>query len=185
MSWVSEKDRLEKIAHEFDPAIRLVTKDSWFWKALAWLLFIVTFGATSRTRFLERFATTIGPVMGFPAVWTAAQVEALLPHEGRHVYHARVLGFYIHPWIGLPLYFILYILVPIPVGFSICRALFELDADRASWLYWYRKGVWDAHMVRARAQAFATTVAGSAYGWSLPGPLVRWLFGRAAEKVIA
>lgn len=185
MSWLADKERLQIEARKFDPAVRLTTKNGWFWAALAWLLFILTFGKFKREDFLTQFATTIGHVQAYPEGWNVDTVERVVVHESRHTFQARVCGFGIHPMVGLPVMAVLYGLVFFPTLLAVLRTWFELDADRAVWRSGLSKGVMNADMVRWRAQVFAETVSGPAYFWSLPRSLaVRW-FLRAAEKVIA
>lgn len=184
MGWTSDKERLEELAHDIDPAIRLTTKNGWFWKAIAWILFIITFGRFKREMFLEEFATTIGPIQAYPEAWSAAQVEGALPHEGRHTRQARAFGLFLHPWVGLPPMAVAYLLLPLPMGFAVCRAWLELDADRCRWRVMLAQGAEPDH-VRERAASFAETVSGAAYAWSMPAADIKAWFLGEAEKVIA
>jgi hypothetical protein len=184
MSWTKDKERLEKLAHSIDPAVRLSTKNGWVWKAISWILFVVMFGQFNRESFLNRFATTLGPVQGYPEGWSATQVEHTLIHESRHTRQARAFGLFIHPWVGLPLMFLAYVLLPLPAGLAVFRAWLELDADRYRWRLLLKRGV-PASDIRARAAGFADTVSSAAYGWSLPASWTRKWFLKEAEKAIA
>jgi hypothetical protein len=185
MSWTIERDRLQAEARRLDPAIRLTTKNHWFWGAIAWLLSILTLGKFKREAFLTRFATTLGHIQAYPEGWDVAAVERVLIHESRHSRQARFCGFGIHPAIGLPLMAVLYLLLPLPTILAVFRLWFELDASRAFWRHALANGTMDAATVRWRARSFAETVSGSVYFWSTwRGLAVRW-FGREAEKVIA
>lgn len=185
MSWTDDRERLQAEARKLDPAIRLTTKDSRFWRMLAWILFILSFGKFRREDFLTLFATTLGHVQAYPREWGTASVERVMVHEGRHSWQARICGFGIHPVAGLPLMAVLYGLLPLPALLAVFRAWFELDADRAYWRHGLTNGTMDATGVRRRAQSFAETISGSAYLWSVwRGLAVRW-FMRAADKVIA
>jgi hypothetical protein len=184
MSWILDKERLQAEARKLDPAIRLTTKDSWFWRMLAWLLFILSFGKFKREDFLTLFATTLGHVQAYPKEWETASVERVMIHESRHSWQARVCGFGIHPMVGLPLMAFLYGLFPFPTLLAVFRLWFEMDADRAYWRHGLVNHTMDAAEVRRRAQSFAETVSGPAYFWSVWRGFAVWLFMRAAEKVI-
>ena len=185
MSWLIEREQLQQEARQFDKAVRLVSKNSWFWKAIAWVLFIVSFGQFNRDSFVNSFGTTIGHIQAYPESWTAAKVRALLPHEGRHTFQARVCGFGIHPMVGLPIMFLLYIFLVFPIYLAFFRLWFELDADRAAWRYALSKGTTAVNSIRLRAVGFAELLCTSAYTWTAPRKLAIWWFSRAAEKVIA
>jgi hypothetical protein len=185
MSWVTEKERLQDQVRVLDPAIRLTTKNGWFWKALAWLLFVLTFGQFKREAFLTNFATTIGHIQAYPEEWDAVTVERVMWHEGRHTRQMRVCGFGIHPMAGLPIMGVLYGLVPFPVLGAFFRAWFELDADSFAWRHALATGSMNAATIRWRAQAFAETISGPAYFWSVWRGLAVWWFVRKAEQVIA
>ena len=184
MSWTDDWRELEETARKIDPAIRLTTKNGWFWKAIAVILFILSFGTFKRERFLESFATTIGPVQAYPESWSTTQVRHTIIHEGRHTRQARAFGFGIHPWAGIPFMLLVYGLLPLPAGLAVFRAWLELDADRYRWRILLKEGV-SPEAIRRRARSFAETVSSSAYLWSLPAAwTVKW-FAAEAEKAIA
>jgi hypothetical protein len=184
MTWTGDKERLEKLAKGIDSSVRLTTKDSWFWKAIALILFLITLGQFKRERFIKSFATTIGPIQAYPSTWPAGSVERVLVHESRHTQQARKFGLGIHPWVGLPFMAIFYLLLPLPVFFAVFRCWMELDASRFSWRHMLKNGAPD-HWIRYKADSFAKKVSGAPYAWSLPRSwAVKWFKGEA-EKVIA
>ncbi len=185
MSWLMEKETLQEKARKFDQSIRLTSKNGLFWRVVAWLLFIVSFGKFKRESFLENFATTIGHVQAYPASWPTASVERVMVHESRHTRQARVCGFGIHPAVGLPLMAVLYGLLPLPSLLALARLWFELDADKAYWRFALANGSLGPDDIRRRAESFATTVAGPAYFWSTWPSFARRLFAKEAEKVIS
>jgi hypothetical protein len=180
MSWVVEKCKYERIAQAIDPAVRLVTKDGWYWKVIAVLLTIVTFGKMNYKRFLNDYATTIGPLQGYPRHWPALSAR-LLVHEARHTQQARWFGLWIHPWVGLPLYGILYLLLFFPLGLAFFRWRFEIDADKASYRWMLENDCSAAH-IRIRAQQFGEKVCSGHYGWAWPRGASA--FVKAANSVI-
>jgi len=185
MSWTADRERLQAEVRKLDPAIRLTTKNSWFWKVLAWILFIMSFGKFKYKDFLTRFATTLGHVQAYPKEWNTASVERVMIHESRHSWQARICGFGIHPIVGLPIMAILYGFLLFPVLLAVFRVWFELDADRAYWRYGLANRTMSADGVRWRAQSFAETISSPAYMWSIWRRFAVWWFGRTAEKVIA
>jgi hypothetical protein len=182
--WLGERARLEALARAIEPSVRIQTKDGAHWRALAWLAAVATGGGISRRTFLEDYATTLGPLHGYPAGWSAERVEATLVHEARHTRQARWCGLGLHPWLGMPLFAALYLALPLPVGLGLARLLFELDADRAGWRHALAAGA-TPDAVRARAREFAGRVCSGHYGWPVPRRLGTALFARAAERVIA
>ena len=184
MSWTKDRVLLEGEARRFDSSITLHTKDGWFMKICATLLLLVTFGKMKQERFQENFATTIGPRLYFPRSWTTSQVEWTLPHEARHVKQARWCGAGIHPWVGLPIFGILYLFIILPIGGAIFRAWAERDALKTELQYKLSKGVWVPSQALQRATDFGKTVCSSSYAWSIPA---RWgvpWFEEAATQVI-
>jgi hypothetical protein len=183
-SWTGERARLEGLARGIEPSVRLQTKDGRLWRALATLAAVATLGGISRRRFLEDLATTLGPLQGYPAAWSAERVEAILVHEARHTRQARLCGLGLHPWVGLPLFALLYLALPLPLGFAWLRLFFEIDADRACWRHALSRGA-PPEEIRARARSFGRIVCSGAYGWPVPARLGLRAFERAAERVIA
>lgn len=181
MSWIDRKSEYEAIARKIDPSAKLVTKDAWPWKVLAVLVTAVTFGGMTYRRFLDDYATTIGPIQGYPRQWPILSARIIV-HEARHTQQARWCGLWIHPWVGLPLFGLLYIAVFLPIGFAFFRWRFEIDAELASYRYQLRHKTPPSE-IRARAKRFGPVVCGGDYGWS-------WIIGgvagfeSAAEKAI-
>ena len=181
--WLAERERLAALAREIEPSVRLQSKDGRLWRALASLAAAATLGGISRRVFLEHYATALGPLHGYPAAWSAERVESLLVHEARHTRQARWCGLGLHPWLGLPLFALLYLAIPLPMGLGLGRVLFELDADRAAWRHALRRGA-PPDAIRARAREVAARVCSGHYGWPLPRRAGVALFAAAAERAI-
>jgi hypothetical protein len=108
--------------------VRVVVKAGWFWSTLHYLVLVVTFGGNRE--FLKRYYTTIGPVIGVPQGWettSAIHRYAVLSHERVHVGQFRKGGLG-NAWIGILPVGILYLLLPLPIGFAYFRWLFERTA---------------------------------------------------------
>lgn len=192
----------QTLAAEQDAAAIIVSKSHWLWTAL-WVGFIlITLGlgaiGMSRRRFIEEFATTIGPWVGIPEGWlrTDSASPSVIVHEsGGHVKQFAFAGWFI-PIIGwffgrkvraaagaLPM-LLVYGVVVFPIGLAICRLLLEIDAEKAAWRWELKQGA-SAEGVLLRARDFGETVCGPAYLWSWPrflGGVA--LFERAARGVI-
>ena len=112
-SWTNDRDRLLSLAKSVDSSVILTTKDGFFWKAISWILFIISFGKQSRKTFLTIFATTIGPIQAYPKEWSVQSVEFVVVHESRHTKQFRWFGFGLSPWVGIPFMFIFYIFLKI------------------------------------------------------------------------
>lgn len=188
-TWTVDRERYQNLAASIDRAVRVTTKDGWFWRALAWLLFLISFGNFKRERFLTGFATTIGPVQAYPREWPDLN-EGLIVHESHHTKQARWFGLFIHPWLGLPLFGLLYLLLPFPILLAYFRYRFELGADKARWRYELGKAdtLWERERVKSNITASAERRAKTLSGWSYivawPRPLASWGYRRAATKVI-
>lgn len=184
MSWTADRVRLQAVAHQIDKSVRLYTKDNWFCKLLAAVLMVITFGGMKYRVFLENFATTIGPLQFYPAAWSTETVERVVIHESRHTRQARWFGLWIHPWVGLPLYAVLYLLLFLPIGLAFFRCYFEMDAMRFELRECFKKGIYSKEQVLERGTRFGNTVCSGKYGWALPKTWGVGMFERAAEEVI-
>ena len=183
MTWVNQADVLSSAARRIDPAVTLTTKDGVFWRALAYVLPIVTAGGMSRRTFLHDYATTIGPIQAYPRQWSAEMVRRLLVHEARHTRQFRWFALGLNPWLGVPLMGLCYALFPLPLGFAYVRYRLELDADVADWRVRLAQGE-SPSVIRQRAVSFGGRVASGAYGWAWPR---RWClkgFCSAADREI-
>jgi hypothetical protein len=190
MSWVNDKSRYEQLAKSVDSSVVLVTKDYWFWKALAWLLLIISFGQFKREKFLTRFATTIGPIQAYPSEWSTLS-EGIIVHESHHTKQARWFGFLIHPWVGLLPMALFYLFLPLPILLAYFRYRLELGADKARWEHTLAQAQtqWEYHRqvsnIKSHAERRAKTLSGWSYIVSWPRPLALWGYRRASKKVIA
>lgn len=181
MSWTKQKQRLQKFAQQYDKSIILVTKNSWFWHALAAIL--AFFHIQTKEQFLKHYATTIGPVQAYPEEWLVSSVEETLVHESEHTHQCRMFGFMIHPWVGLPFMGIFYLLIFFPILLAYARYRMELGAEKVR-LEWMLDNNIPTIGVLTRAEHFAEAVASWRYGKSMPSTIVHRGFRKMAEKII-
>ena len=144
---------------------RVVEKKGWFWKALHYVVMVVTFGGNRE--FLTRYYTTLGGTIGYPKGWEKSSLEsriAVLEHELVHIKQCKKFGLG-NVWLGLPLYTPLYLLFPLPVGLAYFRWRFEREAY--------------AHGIRCRLKMepelydklidhAVNELTSGAYGWTWP-----------------
>jgi hypothetical protein len=197
MSWVIEKFRYEKIAHEIESAVTLKTKDHWFWTGLWVFLVVISFGLyalkMSLRDFLEKWATTIGPIQGYPREYSRLS-RRLLVHEARHTWQCIVAALFVPvfgwvPWrrwrayVGLLPMGLVYGLLPFPVLICYGRYRLELDADISRWR-WALENRYGPEEIRSHAARRVNTVGGSAYFYPWPKFLVRRGYTKASERVI-
>lgn len=163
----------------------IVKKRGLFWKVLHVAVAICTFGANRN--FLKGYYTTIGPCIGVPEGWeerSAESRQAVLEHELEHIEQCQSFGFG-NAWVGLPLYTIFYLLLPLPIGFAYFRWRFERKA--------YRRGIetrlvgkkgHERTVLRNRLIDHAVEQLSSGkYGWTWPFPKsVRWYFEEKVSK---
>lgn len=174
MRWELRHRELTLYARQFDPAVRLLPHSHpLFWFALLFAPWIPR----------GRFALTMGPCIGIPGEWSVDRARRALPHEGAHVRQHRWCGLGIHPWLGLPLMFMLYGLLFFPIGLAYFRYRLELGAEVSAWKTHLREGTLTETDVAERAHEFSATVASWAYLRPWPRGLVRRGFLRAASRV--
>jgi len=167
--------------------IRLVVKDTWFWKAIHYILVVLTFGGNRE--FLDGFMTTIGPVIGVPKKWLELPKMdfyqfAGIHHEKVHVDQFRKVGFG-NAWLGIVPGFFWYILFPIPIGFAWGRWVWEREAYLAD-MKWRREHGENEDRLAKRLDHVVVMLTGGNYGWTMPfkGYVRRWFAARLeAHKV--
>ncbi len=139
--------------------VKIVRKDEhWFWRALGWLVMVVTFGQNKS--FNTTFTTTIGHTIGVTPSWDtfsdARKVE-ILTHELVHVDQFKK-----YTPVGMG---VLYLLFFLPIGLAYFRYRFEREAYVAG----FRR-------VLARDPSQRSTLidhgveqcCGANYGWAWP-----------------
>jgi hypothetical protein len=146
---------------------KIVIKEGWFWKTLHYIVMIVTFGGNRN--FLEGYYTTIGPWVGVPKDWESRGHlgrAAVLEHESIHIKQCKKFGLG-NVYLGLPLYTILYLLLPLPFGFAYFRWRFEREA------YTHGINFRIRHRPDERTRLIENAVielSSGRYGWTHPFP---------------
>ena len=187
-SWIDNRQQYEAFAYTQHTAAVLVTKDAWPWKVVA--AFAALF--VGYRSFLTEWATTFGPIMGYPKRWLQLSYR-LLVHECEHSAQCEMLGWLVpvigwffgrkvRTWAGFPIFALLWATGGLPIGFCPGRFFLERGADRVSWRWMLQNGS-TPDQIRARGMDFAAKVCGRQYGWSM---IVggKWLFRRAIEAEI-
>ena len=153
------------------PRLRLIDKgQSRLCKVIDGALRVLTAGG--QARFMTAYVTTIGARIYLPSEWSTrspADRYCVMRHEAVHLAQFRRLGL-----VGMTL---LYVLLPLPVGFAAGRAWIEWEA--------YRETVIATWQVHGREAAASTALkadivrrfTGPDYGWM-------WLRGKTIEGAL-
>ncbi len=144
---------------------KIVDKKGWFWKTIHVLVVIFTFG-TNRN-FLRGYYTTIGPWIGVPEGWEKRSLAgriAVLEHELIHVKQCAKFGLG-SAIVGLPLYTLFYLLLPLPIGLAYFRWRFEREA--------YAHGInvrikIEPHRRQDKIDSAVKQLTTGLYGWTWP-----------------
>lgn len=156
-------DLLDSLRVEF-PKFKLVPKaESTFMRALYYVLMVLTLGAQST--FLTTYTTTIGYTIYVPTQWdgwSETKKLGILRHERVHLRQSR-------KW-SIPLYSLLYVLVPLPIGLAYFRMKFEKEAYAESIRAAYEKVGSDAIKSPLYREAMISYFTTGAYGWMWPFP---------------
>lgn len=172
-------NELNEFAKTLDSSAKVLIKDD-----SPFMKFLNFFVRVFNKSFMTRYTTTICNRVYVPRSKIGQDLRELMVHEvGGHVRQCRWCGAGIHPWIGFPIYLILYLLLFFPLGLAPFRYLFERGADAKMWA-WALKNGQTPDNIRARAKSFAQTVAGWDYFKPWPATWVFNGFMSRVEKVI-
>lgn len=160
---------LEEIRAEF-PGFKIVPKaHSLFMRVVGVVLWVLTFGA--QRSFMVEYTTVIRYTVYTPEAWERWPdhlKESLLRHERVHMRQCRRYTF--------PLYTLLYLFVPLPLGLAYYRAKFEKEAYAETMrLAYQRYGQAILHSKTYRQNILRQFTTGK-YGWMWPFPkaMERW-----------
>jgi len=211
MSWTDNKANYQDIARSYHPGAKLVDKSSWFFKLLAlfaapfvgyshWLehyaLAIGPVQAYPSQWGDLKIGTIIHEcrhsyqceVLGWLTPLVVALFGLLLPWTWCWIPLAAASllilpwGRTWRTWAGLPLFLVLYFTVLLPIGLSVFKCWFELDANRAHWRHMLAQGH-SAKEVLIHAAGKSKSVNGKGYGYALPWLGRKW-FMWAANRTI-
>lgn len=145
---------------------RVVIKEGFFWTLLHYVVLIITFGGNKS--FKTGFVTTIGPIIGVPKSWEGSpphtSKDITIAHELVHVEQFKKCGLG-NAWLGIPIMLVLYIGLPLPIGFAWTRWMLERRAYLANVLLTKQHYGKLAAEVESR-RAVKTLFSGN-YGWTL------------------
>jgi hypothetical protein len=156
-------DFIQELKKEF-PNVHVVLKTNWFWKLLAKLLYVVTFGKNKV--FLTDYVTTIGPYIGVPVTWPDRADNSrvfVLKHERIHLRQQKKLGLG-SIWVGLVPWGISYLLLPLPLGFAWCRYYYERAAYAES--IRVARELWGEISAKNVLENAVHELSGPAYAWA-------------------
>lgn len=168
---------MAEIRSEF-PSFRIYYKrSSRFMRAVELFLRIISFGQIRA--FFTEYVTTIGSTVYVPDGWRSMSETnryIILRHERVHMRQAR-------KW-SLPLFAFLYLLVPLPAFFAVCRMRFEMEAYGET-----MRAVAEVRGVHSiRTEAFRQYIFDQfkkpAYLWmarGIPGIVENWYYGLVRE----
>lgn len=169
---------LDEILQEF-PKFKLVRKaDSRFMWLLSKILLVLTFG--SQKSFMSDYTTVIRYTVYTPEAWDLWPVyskESLLRHERIHMRQSDKYTF--------PLYMVLYLLVPFPLGLAYYRAKFEKEAYTETMRLAYVRHGQSILYSETYRQHFLKQFTTGRYGWMWPflKPMDDW-YWKAVDDIV-
>jgi hypothetical protein len=160
---------------------------------VAWGLFVVSIGRIQRERFLQQYATTLGPIQAYPRHWLRIPPD-LLAHETRHTHQFQVAGWFVpivgwlgpsvRVWVGAIPMAIVYGTFPLPAFFAWGRFQLELDAESFAWKLGLEQGWLTPGEVRQRAGWAAQQIAGWMYLKAWPRRWAARAYAHRADQII-
>lgn len=172
--------RLDKLCHELHrefPTLAMEWKRArWYWRFLHWVVLIVSFGGNRE--FNDRYTTTIGMLIGWSdKKWKVIQllltenmpqakrtyledrVWSTIQHEREHLRQFRRYS--------VPVMFLLYVFVFLPIGLAYFRARFERVGFAMTLRCWFVLDRKWAENPEAR-KWWISRFTGGAYAWAWP-----------------
>lgn len=196
-TWAIRRSLYQRIAKRVESTAVIEIKSKWYWSALYWIGVIFTFGllifGISHRKFMNEYATTLITRQGYPKIWRVLSIRVII-HECRHTTQAVLFGWLFFPiawinrrlraWLGLPLFALIYFILPFPIYFAAGRFYLELDADKKAWRECLRQLLMTPDAVRSHAKRRAERLSSGNYFWAWPSPLARRSYNKAAEFII-
>ena len=148
------------IKKEFPDFKILKKSDSKLMKVIDMFLKVVTLG--KMRSFMTNYTTTLGNTIYTSSEWDNRSVTtqiSTLRHERVHMRQAKKHGKF--------LYSLMYILLPFPVGFALCRARFEMEAYEETLRTMYRF-YGPAVLTKATKETILGYFMGPDYFWMWP-----------------
>ena len=170
---------MNEFVRPLDSSAKVVFKDgSWLMKIIAFFLW------PFNRRFMADYAITIANRVYIPRTWEGRDLRRLLTHEvSGHVRQCRWCGLGVHPWVGMPLYWTLYLLVLLPLLLAYFRYKFEVLSELKACRYDLLEGI-SAKIVRERLADFVTRITGKDYLFCWPRPWALWGANRSFDSLL-
>jgi hypothetical protein len=197
ITWAIQRSLYQKIAKRVEPTAIIEIKSKWYWSILYCIGVILTFGllifGISHKKFMSEYATTLITRQGYPRIWKYLSIRVIV-HECRHTTQAVFFGWLFFPiawinrrfraWLGLPLFALVYFVLPFPIYFAAGRFYLELDADKKAWRYCLKNEIKTADQILEHAKRRAKRLSSGIYFWSWPYPWACRSYMKAANNVI-
>jgi len=172
-----DKLQLQLAAH----GVRLVAKAGWFWGALHWIVFVVTFGGNRW--FATRYITTIGRMIAVPQSWIGRPLgiydTATIQHERVHVAQFKRAGLGSARLGILPLALV-YIFLPLPI----CFAWFRWMLERGAYVAGFRVLLEHGRKLDELVEVGVEQMTSGRYGWTLHPWIFRGYVHRFFERAL-
>ncbi len=150
--------------------VKLSYKDTSFWKFLNVMVIIFTLG---KNRSFMYAITTVYKTIGVPVYWNLWPDQTkleILTHELVHVRQGRKLT--------PPLFWLLYLLFPLPLGAAFFRYMFEREAYLAE----FKMAMANGTDRKVLIDDVVESLSGPDYGWSWPKKWIRAWFEARMPK---
>ncbi len=164
--------------------LRVHAKDKklkWMWKFIHWFLYCITFG--KQDAFYDNYTTTIGKNVYYPAGWTSEEASlwdcVVLRHEGKHTRQCIKWGCG-NATIGTLVMGLLFLLVPLPIGFAWFRYKFEREAYKVSYYTALSLGL------KPNLDRYVEQLTGPAYFWTwvLKKQVKNWFYANCHPSML-
>jgi hypothetical protein len=167
----------KNLKENYGGVVTTKAKHRWFWRLLDKICYVISFG---KSRDFMRRATTIGPVIAYGEqvdLQAFTKVDYItFRHEVIHVKQYAQCGLG-EPTVGILLFLLLYLFVPLPAWRSWFRYKFERDAFLEEYRT-ARKCGWTPNV-----EDFVTALSGPDYLYAWPKEKVKAWFEKAIAKL--
>lgn len=177
---------IQKTADKYNLGIKVHSTEHWFCKLLSYLTWLRSCGRLTPSRWRENIFLSIGTHHFYADYHPAFIINNVIPHEARHTYHCYILGACIHPNLGAPLYYLLYLLFPLPAVLALFRLAAECDCIYHTWKHQISSGVTTYPDMLRDVEFRSNSLSNVVYGYTAPHficmHVLHWLADKAHAK---